>query len=320
MTYHVKTVDAARGHWSGILQKLGVAQSFLTGRHGPCPFCGGKDRWRWVDEGGNGGGICNQCGGVGNGIDLVMKLRDCDFKEASREVDAVLGNHRFEPDAPRKSISPEDRAAKLREVWKQSSPTVEGDLVHRYLEARGVDQRQYWGLRTSEGIWSPEGTFPAMIGVVSDHTGKPVSLHRTFLDGKGGKAPIERARMLMPGELVDGCCIRLSELGDNDEVLGVAEGIETALAASAIFEIPVWAVLNTSMMTKWIPPEGIREVVIFGDNDANHAGHRAAYALSNILRTHQRYTGLATSVQIPPVEGMDWNDDLLARRKSETPA
>lgn len=318
MTFHRKTKDVARSHWRGILQKAGLAESFLNKRHGPCPFCGGKDRWRWIDDNGDGGGICSQCGGCADGTAIIMKLRGCDWREANSEVDTIMGNHQFVAEKVKPAITPEDRAAKLREVWKASSPTVEGDIAHRYLEARGVDQREYWGLRTAEKLWSPEGSFPAMIGVISDREGKPVSLHRTFLDGKGGKAPIATPRMMMPGELPDGACIRLCPIGDDADVVGVAEGIETALAASAIFGVPVWAVLNTSMMMNWLPPEGIREVVIFGDNDENHAGHKAAYALSNKIRTHKQFSGMTTNVQIPSISGFDWADEW--RRQSETRA
>lgn len=42
------------GRWRAILPRLGLDQSFLTGRHCPCPICGGKDRFRFDDQEGRG--------------------------------------------------------------------------------------------------------------------------------------------------------------------------------------------------------------------------------------------------------------------------
>ncbi len=40
-----RTVDAARGHWPDILVRFGIDESYLRNRHGPCPLCGGRDRF-----------------------------------------------------------------------------------------------------------------------------------------------------------------------------------------------------------------------------------------------------------------------------------
>ena len=36
-------------HWPEILVGLGIDPQFLVRRHGPCPACGGKDRFRFDD-------------------------------------------------------------------------------------------------------------------------------------------------------------------------------------------------------------------------------------------------------------------------------
>ena len=55
-------------------------------------------------------------------------------------------------------------------------------------------------------------------------------------------------------------------------MLGIAEGVETALAASIMFNVPVWAALNANRLKVWEPAEGVSEVVVFGDNDINSVG------------------------------------------------
>jgi phage/plasmid primase-like uncharacterized protein len=36
----MKTLDAARGKWRGILLSLGIDEKYLRNKHGPCPLCG----------------------------------------------------------------------------------------------------------------------------------------------------------------------------------------------------------------------------------------------------------------------------------------
>ena len=90
--------DIANGHWDEILQNLGgLTSQQLTNEHKPCPCCGGKDRFRYDNAKNNGTWFCNQCGGKsgtgggGNGISLLMKLRNWDFKEAVNEIKKLLG-------------------------------------------------------------------------------------------------------------------------------------------------------------------------------------------------------------------------------------
>ena len=54
--------ERARGKWPSILIELGVPPAILDKRNHPCPFCGGKDRFRFTDLEGEGWFYCNQCG------------------------------------------------------------------------------------------------------------------------------------------------------------------------------------------------------------------------------------------------------------------
>ena len=87
--------------------------------------------------------------------------------------------------------------------------------------------------------------------------------------------------------------------------VGVSEGIETAIACKQLFDIPTWATISTSIMVGFEPPEGIRKVVIFGDNDANFVGQKAAYKLANRLYLKN----FIVEVQVPEVVG-DWADHV----------
>jgi putative DNA primase/helicase len=139
------------------------------------------------------------------------------------------------------------------------------------------------------------------IAMVTGPDGAPSILHRTYLTVDGHKAPVIEPRRLMPGTFAKGAAIRLAPAGD---ALGIAEGIETALSASALFGMPCWAAVNAGMLAAWQPPSEAKRIIIFGDNDSNYAGQAAAYALARRLRSDE----CVVEVQIPAEVGSDWND------------
>ena len=55
--------NQAMGRWYGILISLGVDAGHLRNKKGPCPGCGGRDRFRWDDKDGRG---TFYCGGGGD--------------------------------------------------------------------------------------------------------------------------------------------------------------------------------------------------------------------------------------------------------------
>ena len=73
-------IMAANGNWREILCLLGVNIP-MNKKHGPCPICGGKDRFRFDDKDKRGTWICNQCG-AGDGLNLVCKTKSISAKEA----------------------------------------------------------------------------------------------------------------------------------------------------------------------------------------------------------------------------------------------
>lgn len=314
MPYHEKTVHAAKGKWKGVLLHLGVPRQALSGKHCPCPLCGGDDRFRFDDKDGSGSYICSGCG-AGYGIQLAEKFTGKGFADVARDIDQIVGN--VTADTPRPKMSDDDHKRLLRETYANTKPIETGDLADTYLRSRKIDELIYPpALRFGRALRDGEGGLrPAMVALVgvhgdSDAKGrqKYVSMHRTFLKPDGsGKAEMARPRKMMPGELPDGACVMLSEWSGGP--LGVAEGIETAMAASALYDMPVWATINTAMMKRWAAPEGCNEVHIFGDNDKRFAGQAAAYHLAHRLACRD----VAVTVSFPAVAGTDYWDEWDAR-------
>jgi hypothetical protein len=95
------------------------------------------------------------------------------------------------------------------------------------------------------------------------------------------------------------------------EELGLAEGVETALSAYQLTNVPTWAVLGAERLDRITLPPWVRRVIIFADNDV--AGRDAAQAAAG---RYGRCDGLEVDVRLPPHKGDDWNDVLLATRRT----
>ncbi|UUP19529.1 DUF7146 domain-containing protein [Nitratireductor thuwali] len=307
-------ISRCQGMWRAILPALGIPETALTGSKCPCPICGGKDRFRFDDRKptGSGSWICNQCG-AGYGVHLIEKVNGWTRGQAFDAIKGVLGKVYVSPDASRPNAPDLKKmlAAGLA-IWKAAVPPAAGNTCGRYLSGRGITEVAdvTWLRHGDRVLYLDEagefyGRFSAMLAVVRGADGNVAGLHRTYLTSDGRKADVPSPRKLL-GTMPEGAAVRLA---DHGEVLGIAEGVETALSATALFGIPCWSALNANGLRKWSPPDGATEIVIFGDNDTNFTGQSAAYDLANRLALKR----MAVRVEIPPTPGDDWNDVLMKR-------
>jgi putative DNA primase/helicase len=150
-----------------------------------------------------------------------------------------------------------------------------------------------------------------MAALVSDMSGNLVSVHRTFLNDDGTKADeLSPSKMLMQGPIPHGSAIRLMKAASH---MGIAEGIETALAAFMMTGIPTWSVISAVFMKTWEPPKGVKKLTIFSDNDATFTGQAAAYELARRLVMGK---GIKVDVRVPPKTGEDWLDHYVGKREN----
>lgn len=296
----------ASGKWPSIMCNLGIDVG--DGSHVPCPICGGEDRFRFDNQDGSGSYFCNQCGPrAGYGIDLVMRYFGIEFKDAAKKVRSVLGIS-SDCDIPQKD-NVEKNCERMMAIWNDSIPVQNGDPVWSYLEGRGIPfQPNKKVIRFCPKCYESETktTIPAMVSAVMTPDYQVATLHRTFLERSKGvwvKASLDSPRKFMPKiRPLTGSAIRLFEATDT---LGIAEGIETAIACNKKWGLPVWACTSSTLMESFIPPGGVNTLCIFGDNDKLFAGQKAAYSLA------VKYSGkLAVSVNIPELPGADWLDVL----------
>jgi len=300
--------EIARGHWRLLLPALGVPKEAMTLKHGPCPLCGGTDRYRWVNYQESGSYICNQCGN-GDGFDLVVRLTGVSFGLLSIKIRDMLGVGR----GPHVELRNEgdDVRAKLLSIWGQATQPKRGSPVGLYLTRRVPGLTSSNGLREHPALFNPATSTkgPAMIGLVQANDGQPVNLHCTFLTRDGRKVTAEPSKRVMRGPLPDGCAIRLGPI--IGQTMGIAEGIESALSASVLNDgMTVWCAVNGGLLAKWAPPPEVQTVHIYADNDASFTGQAKAFALANRLVVQSK---VRTMVHLPNDIG-DWNDQLQTMR------
>lgn len=297
-----KISEIATGRWPSILMHFGVAEEFLKDKHGPCPVCGGKDRYRFDDKAGRGTWICNNCGSH-DGFGMLQMLKGWTFKEAAYQVEQIAGS--VQAHAIKQDSDEAKKMAAVKRIWNETEPVCKGDPVWKYLNRRVGLEIIPACLRFHPALPYVEGDaveyHPAMVAAVSSHENMGIGVHRIYLTSEGEKAPVEKAKKLMVGKSMNGASIKL---GVSAETLGIAEGIETALAASRRFSVPVWAAISANLMEQWTPPANVKSVIVFGDNDASFTGQSSAYALAKKLTNK----GIGVEVKIPELAGKDWAD------------
>jgi DNA primase len=148
---------------------------------GPCPFCGGRDRFR-VEPNADGGGrwLCRHCteGKWQDAIAYVMRRESCDFRQACD----LLGAGDDLPARPRATVPTpkptEPPAADWQAAARQVIETCEGNLwadigdkARTYLVARGLrdDTLRHWHIGYLPGgaqEWRHLGSLAVPCGVV----------------------------------------------------------------------------------------------------------------------------------------------------------
>lgn len=225
----------------------------------------------------------------------------------------------------------------IHAVWNQSvmlNPKSVCDGVKtaiRYIKNRGLDVKTvlsyldkkeisviedlpYWEVENDDGklVQTLKGRFTSLVCQVRDPNGFVVTLHRTYLSKDGWKANVAKPKKLMciaSSKSINGAAIRLSPV--KGEVLAVAEGVETALSVMTATGLPCWSVICANGLRSFVPPRGVKRVVIYADNDRSGVGVESAKTLARRLRDQ----GISCSIFMPRKTDSDWNDVLRSGGK-----
>jgi len=251
------------------------------GEHrGSCPQCGRTKHRRddhalavRTDPDGTACWVCFRCGWTG----------------AVRPPGDGPGWHPRRPTDPPPKAAPDPVAERKRELaqetWRQTEAITDG-LPFAYLtRRRGITVWDADRVRWHPACPWGAGTAGCIIAPVNDHA-------------TGLVTAIWRIRPVMTGKVprwglgpTKGNASRLF-WAEGPELV-VAEGVEDALAAHALFGLPAWAGLSAGNLAKLILPARFRSVLILADRDepkedGRQVGLEAAHELAGRLRAEGR--------------------------------
>lgn len=135
-----KAHDQFHGSWQTVLSNYGC--QLPPGRkHGPCPVCGGKDRFRFDDKNGRGTWFCSQCEpSSGGGLLLLSRFIGKSVMETAKEL---IGDDINKTIAPKRVhvVNHDEVRAKNIEQAKIGAAALMASAVsgsHAYMDKKGL--------------------------------------------------------------------------------------------------------------------------------------------------------------------------------------
>jgi phage/plasmid primase-like uncharacterized protein len=268
---------------------------------------------------------CFGCGAHGDTIAYIMRTRRLDFTEAVK----LLAGRGLEPppraahiSTPSSGRSEERRLASpasiqyIKELWDSADAPKVAEL---YLASRGIRLRPKPlppALRGHKSVKCTEigKPRPAVLAAIQAPSGEITALQRiwveTILVSDCGKTPEKGTRatdLEAPKKTIGQIGTGAVRLAEARSLLGIAEGVESAMAAAQIYRMPVWAALGAQRMGQIELPECVKQILIFGDNGV--AGEAAAAKAV----TAYRRRGYQCQSVFPEPPHSDFCDQLCAR-------
>ncbi|MDF2418047.1 DNA primase [Acinetobacter beijerinckii] len=238
--------EAARGNWVDIFSRFNITVPKID-THGPCPSCGGEDRFRYDDKYENGDYICNVCTESANrdGFDLIGKVTGMPFLQVIEEVAAIVGldaKSKITP-AMRKQW---DEERKIRERIRQEVELKKQQQVAR--QAKGLYRNPYPG---ESSPYLERKQVPALSGIKIDHkgnvlvpaydeTGTMWNMQTIYPDGgKFFVSDEEDATGNKKGGRTGGCFFLIGTIELNNPIICIAEGYATGASIHIATGYPV---------------------------------------------------------------------------------
>jgi putative DNA primase/helicase len=323
------------------LRKVGSAEYI-----GPCPACGGKDRFsiNTVKR------VFN-CRGFGGGdvIGMVQHISQVDFLMAGellagrapprgrgRELSAeeredLDRRHRENEEAHRRRQAEQEAYERRRvntaeQIWATRVPLV-GTHGEAYLRDRGLDMppggwpdciafHPALEYELDPAPYGQKPIFPCVIAQVVDVVGELIAVHRIYLDPKAPKKIDREESKVTIGPSVGGA-VRIGGIG---RAIETGEGLETCLAVGWLtnFERPIWATLGTSGLAGVELPLEVEICRAWPDGDipmkkvnGEYVPVAVAPGIAAARKLRDRYVPLGVKVPINEPPGIGAKADFL---------
>lgn len=237
-----------------------------------------------------------------NGRVLLHCFAGCRAEDIFAALRSAPSSVAAEAQATRAAAPPgQGTAAAAQTLWNAARPAKD-TAGEAYLHSRCL-KAESGALRFLPTARHPNASgarLAALLAAVHGPDNSLLAVQRTFLTRAGAKADVSPARMML-GRLGNGA-VRLAPAAT---ILGLAEGVETALAASQLHGIPCWAACG-ARLERIALPALVRQVVLFADNDPP--------GLATAGRAARRFRagGWQAEILAPEPSGADWADVVAA--------
>lgn len=280
------------GSWRQTLEGYGC--QLPSGRnHGPCPVCGGKDRFRFDDKDGRGTWFCGQCDPQsGGGLLLLSRYLGKPTIEVAKEL---LGQDMPRTVAPvrKHSATDEQMREELRKRAKRGAEMLmEQSMMsgHPYMDAKGLTGEWPVNSQIMMGADNERIEPGSLLLVPAYKNGELVNVQKITADGK--KRPIYGGDM-------SGVCHIIKGPG---KTIAVVEGFATGVTVNRVTNATTYVAFNTGNLAA-IAAQARAEhpdstLIIFADNDEHGAGLK--YAEDAAIQS-------GAKIALPPEPG-DWDD------------
>lgn len=346
MNDHLTLQQKSAGHWTEIFSALTNNQRFIValankGKHVPSPLNieSQKNGFR-LDadyENKNGLGYDNLFGTM-SGVEIIAKLTNSTINQAAHKIHNFIDNNKITKQTPTQLAAKKIEVDKSKQAEQQKivnakkqvksilAQTKNNKHLKAYLKSRGLN-KAFDNLNPS--IYSVDNLYynkqtstPGIVAPVFNARGETVFLHRTYLNQKSEKnTALENNKKVTP-KIIDTAYqnafgIKVNNANtNNSDIINIVEGIETGLAVSLITDNrePVISTINTVGMTKFMPSNKDKHIVIWADNDA--AGIKAANSLKRTLDK----ISVSATIKIPKTKGHDFLDSYTTNHTQKASA
>jgi hypothetical protein len=271
---------------------------------GPCPVCGGTDRFSVNPN--KGVFNCRGCQTGGDVIALVQHLDGVDFREAVSRLTGASPRQAAQQVQleSRPSYALSDNRQRALDIWRRAVP-IAGSIAERYLiETRKLvlpPDVSPQVLRFHHACPFEGAAHPCLLALYRDIvTDKPMAIMRTALTSDARK--IKRAAF----GPVAGASIKITDNADVAQGLTIGEGLETVLAGMMKGFSPAWALGSAGGIAKFAMLANVEALTILAETDDSCANARA------VAECGDRWSAAGREVyRVEPLIGGDLNDVVL---------
>ncbi|QBH98434.1 DUF927 domain-containing protein [Limnobaculum zhutongyuii] len=297
----------ASGRWDYVLSACGVDVP-AKGKHGPCPICGGTDRFHFIDDNDNGEWHCRQCTepNYGDGLDLVARVNQASIYEAVERVANVLNM-----DIRSMKVMSSIHVEPARKEAPKSEAQPIADKVAALLTKSELGQSAYL---TAKGLQYPMPLLSdgSLLVVLANGDGETTGAQVIKPDGS--------KRLLADSTKKDSFFVVNPLI--NAETVTLAEGLATALSVHLMFPdaltvvaIDAGNLIHVAKVMRNRYPEA--KIIIAADNDVK-PDHK------NVGKESAEKAAASVSgwVTLPPTDHKsDWDDyrqqsDVLSAKQA----